>query len=168
MNENAVRPAAHGDVPGIVNCYLRSWKAAYTPDLHSSLLEQEAQKRQTFDWRRAIDSDAANVFVLADSERILGVVQAELNLPSPRDLPEITMLYIDPDAWGTGVAARLLNAGVEWIRNTGASSARLRVVEVHRRARHFYEREGWEVDNQLAPASNDFFRLIYYRRQLAV
>jgi len=46
----------------------------------------------------------------------------------------------------------------------GHEEARLRVVQVHHRARRFYEREGRTVDTDLAPARNDFFELIYHRR----
>jgi ribosomal protein S18 acetylase RimI-like enzyme len=56
--------------------------------------------------------------------------------------PDITMLYVDPPAWGSGVASRLLRSGLKWIDQQGHREARLRVVEVHHRARRFYEREG--------------------------
>ena len=42
----------------------------------------------------------------------------------------------------------------------------LRVVEVQAKARRFYEREGWRLDEQLASAHNGFFPLVYYRRDL--
>ncbi len=76
------------------------------------------------------------------------------------------MLYVDPRAWGTGAATALLEAGTDWIRQKGRAAVRLRVVESHQRARRFYEREGWILDDGIAPAANDFFRLIYYRRTL--
>ena len=74
------------------------------------------------------------------------------------------MLYVDPNAWGSGAATTLLRAGLQWIGQRGHDEARLRVVEAHHRARRFYEREGWVVDTELEPARNDFFRLIYYQR----
>ena len=97
---------------------------------------------------------------------VLGVVQVDEDLPPPRDLPEITMLYVDPAVWGSRVAVQLLKAGLGWIATRGHTAARLRVVEEHFRARRFYEREGWQLDSDLEPARNDFFRLIYYRRPL--
>ena len=99
-----------------------------------------------------------------DEDVVVGVVQADESLPSPRDRPEITMLYVDPVAWGAGAATELLRAGLRWIGQRGHNEARLRVVEAHHRARRFYEREGWVVDPDLEPARNDFFKLIYYRR----
>lgn len=97
-----LRPARLTDVPEIVECYLRSWRAAYADDLDETTLDAEARKRRSYAW----------------------IAQ--------RSHPEV----------------------------------RLRVVESHHRARRFYEREGWTVDEEMEPAANDFFRLVYYRRDL--
>ena len=166
--EFLVRKAVEVDVPGIRKCYLRSWRAAYNGFLQPDVLDEEAQKRGSFDWFREITSETATVRVAVDSEnRVLGVIQADEGLPPPRNLPEIDMLYVDPAAWGSRVAPLLLDAGLGWIARRGHTQARLRVVEVHDRARRFYERESWQLDPDLEPAHNDFFRLIYYRRPLA-
>ena len=163
----SVREAIEADIPSIRECYLRSWRAAYRGFLQPDVLNEEAEKRGGFDWSREIKSETATVRVAVDSgNRVLGVMQVDEDLPPPRDLPEIDMLYVDPEAWGSQVAPRLLDAGLEWIARRGHTTARLRVVEVHLRARRFYEREGWQLDPELEPAHNGFFRLIYYRRLL--
>jgi GNAT superfamily N-acetyltransferase len=162
--ESRPRVARIADIPGIRECYLRSWRAAYDGDLSPDVLNAEAEKRLAFDWSRGISADTSAVFVATDEDVVVGVVQADESLPSPRDRPEITMLYVDPVAWGSGAATELLRAGLRWIGQRGHNEARLRVVEAHHRARRFYEREGWVVDPDLEPAGNDFFKLIYYRR----
>ena len=163
----SVRDAVDSDIPSIRQCYLRSWRAAYDGFLDPGVLDDEAQKRQGYDWSRGIKKQSEVVLVAMDSaNRVIGVVQAEEELQAPRDLPEIAMLYVDPALWGSRVAAQLLNAGLEWIAMRGHTAARLRVVEAHYRARRFYEREGWQLDPDLEPARNNFFRLIYYRRPL--
>ena len=165
--EFSIRKAIEGDIPGIRMCYLRSWRAAYNGFLQPDVLDEEAQRREDFDWSRGIALETATVRVAVDSDnRVIGVMQADEDLPPPRDLPEIDMLYVEPSAWGSQVARRLLEAGLDWISRRGHTQARLRVVEVHNRARRFYEREGWRLDPHLEPARNDFFRLIYYRRPL--
>ena len=165
--EFSIREAVGADIPSISECYLRSWRAAYNGFLQPNVLDEQAQKRGGFDWSREIKSETATVRVAVDSDnRVLGVVQADEGLPLPRDLPEIDMLYVDPAAWGSQVAPRLLDAGLGWITRRGHTQARLRVVEVHNRARRFYEREGWQLDPEIESAHNDFFRLVYYRRPL--
>jgi len=163
----SVREAVEADISGIRQCYMRSWRAAYNGFLQPGVLEEAAQKREGFDWSRQIKLETTTVRVAVDSaNRVVGVIQADEDLPPPRDLPEIDMLYVDPGAWGSQVAPLLLDTGLEWIARRGHTQARLRVVEVHRRARRFYEREGWQLDPEIEPARNDFFRLIYYRRLL--
>lgn len=44
--------------------------------------------------------------------------------------------------------------------------AQRRAVESDLRVRRFYERECWIVDDGIAPAANNCFRLIYYMRTL--
>ena len=55
-------------------------------------------------------------------------------------------LYVRPEAWGTGVAARLHDRAVEELRAAGVARARLWVLEENARARRFYERRGWRAD----------------------
>jgi GNAT superfamily N-acetyltransferase len=161
-----LRAARETDIVAIRACYLRSWRAAYAGFLPPDVVDAVAEQRRSFDWGRGIGADTSTVLVAVDDDRVLGVVQADEILPPPRDRPEIVMLYVDPDAWGSGVATALLHHGVAWIAGRGHRDARLRVVEAHTRARRFYEREGWTPDPRLAPARNDFFRLLYSRRPL--
>lgn len=52
-------------------------------------------------------------------------------------------LYVRPEAWGTGVAARLHDRALAAL---GPGIARLWVLEENQRARRFYERRGWRED----------------------
>lgn len=163
-----VRQARNGDIPGIETAYVRSWRAAYEDLLEPDVLNDQAERRRrSFDWSRGMKDPTAAVLVAVDLEEVvLGVVQANEVLDAPRDLPEITMLYVDPGAWGSRIASDLLSAGIDWIAEREHTSARLRVVEDHFRARRFYEREGWTPDSDLEAAKTEFATLIYYRRTL--
>lgn len=149
--------------------YQRSWSGAYEPFLEPELLTELAEGRaRTFDWSRGMQREDAEVLVAVDSTgAVVGVVQADEVLEEPdRDLPEITMLYVDPTSWGSGVASALLAAGLRWIAHRGHAEARLRVVENHRRARRFYEREGWTPDLSIEPGTTGLAKLVYYRQSL--
>jgi GNAT superfamily N-acetyltransferase len=117
-----VRGATHDDVPGIRLAYLRSWRAAYEPFLEPGLLDLQAELRANFDWSRGIDATTAAVLVAIDDDgSVLGVVQVDEDLDPPRDLPEITMLDVDPSAWGSGISGHLLTVGLKWIADRGHS-----------------------------------------------
>ncbi|HEV2768064.1 MAG TPA: GNAT family N-acetyltransferase [Acidimicrobiales bacterium] len=143
-----VREARNGDIPGIETAYFRSWRAAYEDFLEPDVLNDQAEwRRHSFDWSRGMKDPTAAVLVAVDLDGVvLGVAQVNEVLDAPRDLPEITMLYVDPRAWGSRIATDLLSAGVDWIADRGHTSARLRVAEDQLRARRFYEREGWTPD----------------------
>lgn len=161
-----LRLATPADIPEMERVYRRSWRGAYEPFLEAEVLEELAtQRARDFDWGRGIGVEEAVVLVGVDENgTVLGVAQANEVLDLPRDLPEVTMLYVDPAAWGAGVAADLLAAAAGWIGDRGHDHARLRVVENHERARRFYEREGWTPDPLLEPVKKGLARLIYYRR----
>ena len=159
-----VRPATEDDVSAIVDAYLDSWRGGYDGLLSEVAVEVQAERRRDHDWRGAILSSGSQVTVALSDGRLVGVVQATELLDPPRDLPEITMLYTRREAWGQGIASALLFDGTSWLADRGHRSARLRVVEGQARARRFYEREGWRVDEQMSAAHNGFFALVYYRR----
>lgn len=62
------------------------------------------------------------------------------------DPPWLDGLYVRPEAWGTGVAARLHELAVDALRAHGVERARLWVLEGNVRARRFYERRRWYED----------------------
>jgi ribosomal protein S18 acetylase RimI-like enzyme len=78
----------------------------------------------------------------------------------------IWMLFVRREAWGSGIAALLLARAVEEATHEGYASMRLHTPAEHRRARAFYEREGWSA------ASPPFYEpmlgltLVTYRRPL--
>ena len=134
--------------------------------LKPEVLDREAESRQQFDWAHAVARPESTAFVAVDGDRIVGVGESDDEPASTDELPEVQMLYVRPSAWGTGAATQLLRAMMDRIAACGHRSARLSVVEPQTRARRFYEREGWSLDPEMAPASNGLFRLIYYRRDL--
>ena len=163
-----VRPAEVEEVAEITRAYLASWRAGYEGLLAADVLDFEGGRRATYDWAAEVRAVSTHVGVAVAADVVLGVVEASDPPGGSRDLPEITMLYVVPEYWGTGVASSLLANGVGWIRERGWETARLRVVERQARVRRFYEREGWRLDTELEPAHNGFFALVYYRRDLSL
>ncbi len=159
-----LRIATTDDIQDIVDAYLDSWRGGYEGLLPEREITAQLERRRDYDWSGPVDSATATVTVAMSDGRLVGVVQATELSHAPRDLPEITMLYVRPEAWGRGVASALLTAGTDWIAERGHRSARLRVVEGQARARRFYERAGWRVDDRMPAAHNGFFPLLYYRR----
>lgn len=163
-----VRPAVAADVPAIEAVYVRSWTAAYAGIVPAERLADLAEvRRRRFDWHQGIADPGSTVLVGVDGDGVVaGVVQADGAVAGRQGRPELTMLYVAPAAWGTGLARRLHEAAVAWLAEQGHAEAWLQVVEDHVRARRFYEREGWVLDRDVPAGQTDLATLVSYRRVL--
>jgi GNAT superfamily N-acetyltransferase len=61
----------------------------------------------------------------------------------------LEILFVVPDHWGTGVAARLHDEAVVALERP----CHLWVLEENHRARRFYDRRGWRPDGERRPAN---------------
>ncbi|HET7181060.1 MAG TPA: 2-amino-4-hydroxy-6-hydroxymethyldihydropteridine diphosphokinase [Candidatus Limnocylindrales bacterium] len=99
-------------------------------------------ERRTNLWREVLPQADNRTWVAVDDGRIVGL----LNIGSFRDHPDagaVRTLYVLPGWWGTGVGQRLMElAHAELARDY--REALLTVLADNRRARRFYERNGWE------------------------
>jgi GNAT superfamily N-acetyltransferase len=73
---------------------------------------------------------------------------------------ELHALYVDPDRWGTGVAAALHAA-------LGLRDATLIVLAGNTRARRFYEKHGWTFDGDDDPRDFEGKMMPFARYRLA-
>ncbi|HWK29114.1 MAG TPA: GNAT family N-acetyltransferase [Solirubrobacter sp.] len=75
-------------------------------------------------------------------------------------------LFVRPDWWGTGLAARLHALALETAAGRGYASMRLYTPYRAARARAFYEREGWTVASRAFAEPMLGLDLVEYRRSL--
>ncbi|MEU5697096.1 GNAT family N-acetyltransferase [Actinosynnema sp. NPDC020468] len=72
-------------------------------------------------------------------------------LVAPRaDALEVWYVGVDPDAWGGGVARRLLRTAEDHARETGHEELRLWVIADNARAIRVYESAGWVGTDEVA------------------
>jgi GNAT superfamily N-acetyltransferase len=132
--EPLLRPATLDDAEPVFQVQRRASTAGlghiYPPDRYP--FPDEAVRER---WRETLSDPAARVVVAAKAGAIVGVA-------SVRD-GWLDALYVVPEDWGNGLAARLHDEAMRLLADDGASSARLWVLEDNTRARRFYERRGW-------------------------
>ena len=74
---------------------------------------------------------------------------ADSRVPSPDpELAHLWQLFVAQPWWGSGLAARLLAAAVDAAASYGFARMRLWTPADQRRARRFYEREGWTAPGE--------------------
>ena len=76
-------------------------------------------------------------------------------------------LFVEPHAWGTGLATRLHARAIATMRERGFAEATLITPAGQARARRFYEREGWRATGDERFAEGFGLVMVGYRRDLA-
>ena len=135
------------------------------PDLDAQTeLQLQARLGTSACWALLAESDGQPVgYVALVPARTLG---EEPRHPIRR-LAHLWHLFVLREWWGTGLAAHLLDEAVAEARRRGYREARLFTPRDNRRARAFYEREGWS-DSGLELFGDDLeLQLVEYRRMLA-
>lgn len=83
-----------------------------------------------------------------------------------RDSARLLALFVEPHAWGTGLATRLHDRALATMRERDFSRASLATPAGQARARRFYERERWEPAGETEFSDAFGLELIEYRRAL--
>ena len=115
-------------------------------------------------WREWVAEAAAGedktLFVAEDGDAWLGVVGAFVRI-NAREVQLISM-WVSPEARGRGVARDLIRAVAAWTLDRGSSRVVLFVQEANTPARRLYERAGFSLTGDRAPASagRSAFKLI--------
>lgn len=164
-----LRPARVGDSARIAAFHTACWRDAYRGIVPDDYLERVGVDERARSWTRRMASGARAV-VLAESGKrrpgrdpcLVGIVSTRLSHdPTERDVPtlELASLYVARTCWGTGLAARLLDAAI------GSAPAQLWVFEANGRARRFYEKHGFGADgNRKIDENTGVWECRYVRR----
>lgn len=137
-----VRRAGEADAEGIVRAHEAAWDATLAPIVGSKLGELAPLEARIEQARATLAEppESGCAWVAERHAEIVGMATASDT--------ELRHLYVAPPAWGTGIARELMHAALDWIAARGADDAFLWVAEANRRARRFYEREGWTLDGE--------------------
>ncbi len=90
-------------------------------------------------WRGAL-AEGRSALVYEDEGEPVGVA-----LTGPEWLDG---LYVVPERWGSGIAVALHDAALNVVRAEGFERCHLWVLDDNRRARRFYERLGWRLNER--------------------
>ena len=128
------------EVRGKALVHWRAWHEAYvglvSPDYLDKLTLERCEK-MAFSW-------PDNTVVAKDGETVVGFVSWGDRGEEASGIGEIFALYVSREYYGTGVAQRLMEAGLEQLR--GYPAVCLWVLKENGRARRFYEKCGFRPD----------------------
>jgi GNAT superfamily N-acetyltransferase len=148
-----IRDLTDADVPGVVALSLRAWAPVFAS--FATVLGPGVYRQLYPDWRTAQAAavelvccdPAMRVRVAAEDGRPVGFVAVVVHDES-HDEPgsgEVEMLAVDPAAQRRGTGARLLEAGLDVLRDAGVRLAAIGTGgdPGHAPARHTYEAAGF-------------------------
>jgi GNAT superfamily N-acetyltransferase len=147
-----IRPARIDDADALAELNARAWWAAYGEFVDHAKIAATVP-RLPEGWRRGLAG-------LQQAERETWVLDREGQLAGwvtvgrSRDEDaragdgELWALYVAPERIGTGDGRALLAHGEARLVARGHSGATLWVFEANERARRFYERNGWALDER--------------------
>jgi ribosomal protein S18 acetylase RimI-like enzyme len=125
-----------GDADAMARVHCASFAAAYGR-------ERDPERTQE-SWRAAIGDPDILQFAAVDDEEIVGV----LSVGPARDGTgngELMVIYVHPNWWGTS-AGQLLIERAHDVLAERFEEAVLAVLADNPRARRFYERNGWQLE----------------------
>jgi len=141
-----IRRATVDDADAIATVHIASWRGAYAgivPDAYLASLDVE---RRSELWLKSLSEGVAHTWIASDRGRTLGF--ATLGPARDEDAEagdlELYAIYLDPEAWGRGVARDLMRTVLGEVRPGVPVS--LWVIADNDRARHFYRRHGFQTD----------------------
>ena len=145
-----IRRALLEDIDALCAAHVEGWRTGYRGLFPDELLDSaEFAESRHAQWASAwwlqderqalfagVVDGRVHGFANVGGERVNGVAQEF----GPG---EVYAFYLHPEAWGSGLATTLMDAGEAWLREQGRPHAVLWVLRDNPRARAFYEKAGW-------------------------
>ncbi|KGM08519.1 GNAT family N-acetyltransferase [Cellulomonas carbonis] len=167
-----IRPATVDDAEQIAAVHIASWREAYAGAVPEEYLARMDVHERATRWQSVLESSARDdiqVWVAEDEEdgHVVGFasVGPSRDEDAERTTVEIYTIYLEPAAWGRGVARRLMRTLLEHV--PAGATVTLWVLSTNERAHHFYRRHGFMADGveRLSPYDHEQLREIRFVRR---
>jgi len=146
-----IRLASSADAEAVARVHVASWQATYRGLLPDEYLDGLQWERRYDFWSKELARPGitgSQTWVLVSDLGLVGFASAGPARDSDRHSPkcwELYGIYLLPDQWGQGNGRRLTDKVLEETPD-GVSDVSLWVLAGNRRARGFYERQGFGPD----------------------
>ena len=145
-SEPVIRAATASDADAIARVHVSSWKSAHSRVLPAEYLESLDSAARAEEWSEILTAGRGTTLVAEANGRILGFASYGPSRDEDAEDGDLELyaIYLDPEAWGRGVARQLIRAILADAPDGVPMS--LWVLEQNERARHFYRRHGFQAD----------------------
>jgi RimJ/RimL family protein N-acetyltransferase len=163
-----IRSATPADADRIARVHIDSWREAYADVVPADYLAALDVDRRAEEWRQHLSDlgRGSSVWVAQEGDQVLGFASLgpSTDEDADRTTLEIHAIYLEPSAWGQGVARELMRTVLASVQPGVVVT--LWVLDANERARHFYRRNGFQPDGieRLEEIGGQYFKEIRYRR----
>jgi ribosomal protein S18 acetylase RimI-like enzyme len=147
-----LRDAEPTDATALQAVHLTTWEQTYQVHSTEPWYGKGLAAHVIRDWSEILRSQTARgggVLIARSEGQIVAFCQygpTEDEDHGPEHVGQIQRLYVHPHRQRAGIGRALLSAAIDRLRERGAGTATLWVLETDQRARAFYERLGWSSD----------------------
>ncbi|MER5813028.1 GNAT family N-acetyltransferase [Streptomyces sp. NPDC002033] len=147
-----IRRAGPADGGALGEIHAAAWEAAYAPFFAPEFAARAVEDRRRR-WHARVGAGRPETVLLgAVDGRPLGLTFfAASPGPGGPGLAEIFSVYAHPDGWGSGVAAALMDATLDRLRESGFARAHLWTLRDTPRSRRFYAKCGFHETGASRP-----------------
>ncbi|MBO1750749.1 GNAT family N-acetyltransferase [Actinotalea sp. BY-33] len=168
LTDMVIRPATDDDARAIAEVHVASWRQAYTGVIDEDYLAKLDVSARAAWWSELLDSSntSTSVWVAENEGRVVGFASMgpSLDEDADRSALQIYTIYLDPSAWGHGIARELMRTVLADVPE--GVPVTLWVPAANERARHFYRRHGFSADGveRVEEFGGDQLREMRYRK----
>jgi ribosomal protein S18 acetylase RimI-like enzyme len=151
--DTRIRRAVRSDADALGDVAARAWAATYPGIVPAPVLEEwigSARSNWHESLARAEGEPESRAWVAERGGVVTGYATTSPGkdwwLPPPEGAGELTNLYLDPSAIGTGLGSRLFDHASADLRQRGFTPLVVWAFRDNRRACRFYERKGLTID----------------------
>ncbi|UEP31079.1 MULTISPECIES: GNAT family N-acetyltransferase [unclassified Burkholderia] len=146
-----IRAATSADAPIIAAIHVASWQATYPGIMPAPFLAALSVEQRTAAWRNALDSGRPRVALAFTEDKPSGWIAYGPTRDADKDATwgEVEAIYLHPSHCGQGIGAALIAHACRSLHDAGHGWVSLWVLVENRRAKAFYEREGFVAERDI-------------------
>lgn len=151
MSDFTIRLATLADADDIAAVHMRSWEYAYGSFLPPEIIGRQNEKRPQM-WRMILQDNKDTQYAIEVDGKVVGLIG--ISEARDEDLPEgcyeLQGLYLLPEFIGKGCGRTAMEWVKQEVRERGYRMMSLWVFEKNERARRFYEKGGFMLDESVS------------------
>ena len=150
INQMIIRAAKLEDIPQIAKTHVQSWRTTYVGQVPQSYLDELSIPKRKIAWAEALSRPDHRMFVVESKEVILGFSSFG---PSRDDdasphTGELYAIYLTEENKGLGIGKSLWAQTSQALKELGFVEITLWVLDTNQKARDFYSRIGFVIDDK--------------------